>query len=48
MLAGVGFFTHAVSAIAYYIAGKHYVAFDKHIKYRSILARGRKERGYDK
>ena len=48
ILAGIGFFTYSSAAFSFYIAGNHYKAFKKQIKYRSIFARKRKARGYDK
>jgi len=47
ILAGIGAFAYSCSAFAYFFAGKHYIAFEKKIKYRSIFSRNRKERGYD-
>lgn len=48
ILAGIGSFAYSTSAIAYFIAGKHYMAFKKKLKYRSFFARGRHKRGYDR
>ena len=48
ILAGIGAIAYLGSACAYYIAGKHYIAFKRNKKYRSILTFTRKKRGYDK
>ena len=48
ILAGIGLFTYSSAAFAFFIAGNHYKAFKKDMKYRSIFARRRKSRGYDK
>lgn len=47
-LAFVGSIAYIGAGGAYYIAGKHYVAFRKKIKFRSMFAKNRKGRGYDK
>lgn len=47
ILAGIGALAYSGSAFAYFFAGKHYIAFEKKIKYRSIFTKNRKARGYD-
>lgn len=47
ILAGIATVAYGGSAFAYFLAGKHYIAYKRHIKYRSIFAKRRKERGYD-
>lgn len=47
ILAAIGFTAYTGSAIAYYIAGKHYIAFKRNSKYRSFLTFNRSKRGYD-
>ena len=46
VLAGVATIAYLGAAGAYYLAGKHYVAFQQKIKYRSIFAKNRGKRGY--
>lgn len=48
ILASIGLFTYSSAAFSFFIAGNHYKAFKKQIKYRSIFARRRNQRGYDK
>ena len=48
VLAFVCSIAYGGAAVAYYLAGKHYVAFKENIKYRSFLIRNRKARGYDR
>jgi len=41
ILAGIATVAYGGSALAYYLAGNHYLAFKRHIKYRSIFAKDR-------
>ena len=47
VLALVGSIAYLGAAGAYYLAGKHYSAFRNKVKYRSIFAQNRMQRGYD-
>lgn len=48
VLAFVGSIAYLGAGGAYYLAGKHYVAFKKNVKFRSFFAKNRDKRGYDK
>lgn len=47
ILAVIGGIAYTGSAIAFYFAGKNYIAFKKNLKYRSFMTFNRKARGYD-
>lgn len=47
ILAVIGGVAYLGSTAAFYIAGKHYIAFSKNLKYASIFQLDRKSRGYD-
>ena len=47
VLALIGGIAYLGSAGAYYLAGKHYIAFKRNLKYRSFYVLDRKQRGYD-
>ena len=48
ILAGIGFFAYSAAALSFFLAGKHYMAFKRNLKYRSFFVRKRSKRGYDK
>ena len=47
ILAVIGGIAYTGSAMAFYFAGRHYIAFKKDLKYRSFLTFNRKQEGYD-
>jgi hypothetical protein len=47
ILAVIGGIAYSGSALAFYFAGKNYIAFKRNLKYRSFLTFNRKSRGYD-
>jgi hypothetical protein len=47
ILAFIGAIAYLGSAAAYFLAGKHYIAFKRNLKYRSFFTFNRKQRGYD-
>jgi len=47
ILALIGGIAYTGSAVAFYLAGKYYIAFKRNLKYRSIFTFNRKSRGYD-
>jgi hypothetical protein len=47
ILAVIGGIAYTGSAIAFYFAGKNYIAFKRNLKYRSFMTLDRKDRGYD-
>lgn len=47
ILAVIGGIAYSGSAVAFFFAGKNYIAFKKNLKYRSFLTFNRKARGYD-
>ena len=47
ILAVIGGIAYTGSAMAFYFAGKHYIAFKRNLKYRSFMTFDRKNRGYD-
>ena len=42
ILAVIGGIAYSGSAVAFFLAGKHYIAFKKKVKYRSFLVLNRK------
>ena len=48
ILAFVGGIAYTGSAIAFYFAGKNYIAFKRNLKYRSFFTFNRVKRGYNK
>lgn len=47
ILALIGGIAYFGSAVAFYFAGKNYIAFKRRLKYRSMFTFNRKSRGYD-
>jgi hypothetical protein len=47
ILAFIGGIAYTGSALAFYFAGKNYIAFKRNLKYRSFLTFNRSKRGYN-
>ena len=46
ILAAIGTIAYLGSASAFYLAGNHYIAFKRNMRYRSLLVLNRKSRGF--